>query len=100
MHTQPYAEKAANAGRGRGRISGRKRPVEVQFGRDLLRSRSGCGSGCITDQSYFWIANRVYQSWWLRFSRSLRALLVGQAESVASAHPSAPITTPSVITMS
>src|SRR5262245_20735516 len=69
MHAQPYSEAPANLGRGRGRTSGGKRPVAVQIVRDLLHSRSGSGSGCFTDQSYFWIANRVYQSWLLRFSR-------------------------------
>src|SRR5262245_30872230 len=68
MHAQPYSEAPANLGRGRGRTSGGKRPVAVQIVRDLLHSRSGSGSGCITDQNYFWIANRVYQSWLLRFS--------------------------------
>src|SRR5215475_1742261 len=67
MHAQPYSEAPANLGRGRGRTSGGKRPVAVQIVRDLLHSRSGSGSGCITDQNYFWIANRVYQSWLLRF---------------------------------
>src|SRR5215470_9356728 len=69
MHAQPYSEAPANPGRGRGRTSGGKRPVAVQIVRDLLHSRSGSGSGCITDQNYFWIANRVYQSWLLRFSQ-------------------------------
>src|SRR5215510_11527858 len=61
MHAQPYSEAPANLGRGRGRTSGGKRPVAVQIVRDLLHSRSGSGSGCFTDQSYFWIANRVYR---------------------------------------
>jgi WD40 repeat protein len=45
--------------------------VGVQVVRDLLHSRSGSGSGCITDQSYFWVANRVYQSWLPRFSMDM-----------------------------
>src|SRR5215813_2146797 len=44
---------------------------------DLLHSRSGSGGGCITDQSYFGVANRVYQSWSLRFS--FDSLLVSQS---------------------
>src|SRR5215475_9161615 len=67
MHAQPYSEALANTGRGCGRTSGGKRPVEVQIVRDLLHSRSGSGSGCITNQNYFWVANRVYQSWLPRF---------------------------------
>src|SRR5262245_15184290 len=68
MHAQPYSEAPANPGRGCGGGSGGKRTVEVQIVRDLLHSRSGSGSGCITNQNYFWIPNRVYQSWLLRFS--------------------------------
>src|SRR5262249_15846587 len=71
MHAQPYSETSTNTGRRRGRTSGGKRPLEVQVVRDLLHSRSGSGSGCITDQSYFGVASRVYQSWLLRFSRRI-----------------------------
>src|SRR5215510_6713578 len=79
MHAQPYSEAPANLGRGRGRTSGGKRPVAVQVVRDLLHSRSGSGSGCFTDQSYFWIANRVYQSWLLRFrANSLYRVRLGK----------------------
>src|SRR5262245_36082491 len=83
MHAQSYSKAPANSGRGRGRTSGGKRPVAVQIVRDLLHSRSGSGSGCITDQSYFWIANRVYQSWLLRF-RQYRA---SEQAAVASNRP-------------
>src|SRR5262249_24271370 len=51
MRAQPYSEASADPGRGRGRTSGGKRPVEVQVVRDLLHSRSGSGGGRITHQS-------------------------------------------------
>src|SRR5262245_61830417 len=91
MHAQPYSEAPANLGRGRGRTSGGKRPVAVQIVRDLLHSRSGSGSGCITDQNFFWIANRVYQSWLLRFSlvraRSERHLFRNCESAAKTAFP-------------
>src|SRR6266542_5155613 len=74
MHSQPYSEAPANPGRGRGRTSGGKRPVAVQIVRDLPHSGSRSGSGCFTDQSCFWIANQVYQSWLLRFRLKLSGL--------------------------
>src|SRR5262249_11450145 len=58
----------------------------TSFGRNIVpyaapgkmkHSRSGSGGGCITDQSYFGVANRVYQSWSLRFS--FDSLLVSQS---------------------
>src|SRR5262249_14029525 len=79
MHTQPYSEASANPGRGRGRTYGGKRPVEVQIVRDLLHSRSGSGSGCITKQRYFWVANRVCQSWLPRFRFGLYSNRLAEA---------------------